>query len=281
MERIAYINGEFVPESRARVSIFDRGFLFADAVYEVTAVIGGRLVDFPAHARRLARSLGELSIDPPADAPDLLSIHRSLIERNGVEEGSVYMQMSRGAADRSFLYPHASESTVIAFTQEKKIVAHPAVARGARVITADDLRWQRRDIKTVQLLYSSMARTRAAESGCDDAWLTEDGVVTEATSSNAFIVTGGRIATHPLDRKILPGITRSVVIDLANDGGLKVEERAFTIEEAIAAEEAFMTSSTTIVLPVVRIDGVAVGDGAPRPVALELRRRYLERLSDG
>lgn len=280
MDRIAYVNGEYVPESRAGVSIFDRGFLFADAAYEVTAVIGARLIDFPAHARRLSYSLGELRIDRAASESELLSIHRALVERNGVEEGSVYLQVSRGAADRSFFYPDIAESTVIAFTQEKRIVDHPAVARGVHVTLTDDLRWGRRDIKTVQLLYSSMARTHAAEAGYDDAWLTQDGVITEATSSNAFIVTEGRLVTHPLDRHILPGITRSAVIELAVHAGLGVEERAFTVDEARRADEAFMTSSTTVVLPVVKIDDLPVGDGVPGPITRELRRRYFERLSE-
>jgi D-alanine transaminase len=276
MGRIVYVNGEYVPEEEARVSVFDRGFLFADGVYEVTSVIGGRLVDFDGHAKRLWRSLGELDMAAPVDEDELLAIHRELVARNGVDEGLVYLQVTRGAADRDFAYPDGARPTLVLFTQQKRIVDSPAAERGIAVISIPDRRWGRRDIKTVQLLYPSMGKMMAKAAGVDDAWMVEDGAVTEGTSNNAYIVTAGKIVTRHLGEEILHGITRAAVLRFAREAQMEVEERAFTLDEAKAADEAFVTSASTFVTPVVEIDGAAVGSGRPGPVARRLREIYLD-----
>ena len=280
MSRTVYVNGEYLPETEAKVSIFDRGFLMADGVYEVTSVLGGRLVDFEGHAARLARSLSELDMTSPASREELLEIHRELVARNDLDEGLVYLQITRGApGDRDFVFPDLAQTppTIVLFTQSKPGLAdNPAAEKGISVISIPDLRWHRRDIKTVQLLYPSMGKMMAKAAGCDDAWLVEDGHVTEGTSNNAYIVRGGRIITRDLSNDILRGITRTAVLRLAREAQMEVEERPFTIEEAQGADEAFVTSASTFVMPVVEIDGVAVGGGKPGPVAARLREIYLE-----
>ena len=275
--RIVYVNGDYVPEDEAKVSVFDRGFLFADGVYEVTSVLGGKLIDFPGHAARLRRSLGELEMESPVTEEALLVIHRELVSRNGIEDGLVYLQVTRGAADRDFAYPAEPKPTLVLFTQSKPGMADAPMARtGLSVISIPDRRWGRRDIKTVQLLYPSMGKMMAKAEGADDAWMIEDGAVTEGTSNNAYIVRDGTIVTRQLGEEILHGITRKAVLALAREAQMKVEERPFTIEEAQAADEAFVTSASTFVMPVVRIDGAPVGMGEPGPVAARLREIYLE-----
>ncbi|UIJ73105.1 D-amino-acid transaminase [Aurantimonas sp. HBX-1] len=278
MSRIVYVNGAYVPEAEARISVFDRGFLFADAVYEVTTVLGGKLVDFRAHMARLDRSLSELGLPAPASHDELLAIHRELAARNGVDEGLIYMQVTRGAADRDFLFPpQDTPPSLVLFTQTMALRDKPAARNGIRVASVPDLRWGRRDIKTVQLLYPSMAKTQAVRQGADDAWLVEDGIVTEGTSNNAHIITAeGTLVTRDLSHSILHGITRAAVLRLAADIGLRIEERSFTLEEAKAAKEAFITSASAFVLPVVSIDGAAIGDGRPGPIAGRLRDIYIE-----
>lgn len=276
MSRTVYVNGDYLPEEEARVPVFDRGFLFADAVYEVTTVLDGRLVDFPGHAARLARSLDQLDMAHPADAATLLEIHREMVARNALVEGLVYLQVTRGAADRDFAYPDGADPTLVLFTQAKALVDNPAARTGISVISVPDLRWRRRDIKTVQLLYPSMAKMAAKRAGAGDAWMIEDGFVTEGTSNNAWIVTGdGRLVTRDLSEDILAGITRDAVMRFAREAGMPVAERPFTLAEAQAAAEAFVTSASTFVLPVVSIDGAPVGGGAPGPVATRLREIYI------
>ena len=197
MSRTVYVNGEYLPEGEARVSIFDRGFLMADGVYEVVSVLDGRLIDFDGHMARLERSLGELDMPAPATPEALLEIHRELVARNGVEEGLVYLQITRGPAERDFVYPEAPQPTLVLFTQSKALIDSPVAQRGIRVISVPDRRWGRRDIKTVQLLYPSMAKMEAKAAGADDAWMVEDGLVTEGTSNNAHIVTPRGGADHP------------------------------------------------------------------------------------
>jgi D-alanine transaminase len=280
MSRIVYVNGEYLPEEQAKVSVFDRGFLFADGVYEVTSVLDGKLIDFDGHAARLARSLNELGMARPVDDDELLEIHRELVTRNGIDEGLVYLQVTRGAADRDFVYPpQDTPPTLVLFTQAKPGLADsPAAKTGIRIISIDDLRWGRRDIKTVQLLYPSMGKMMAKAAGCDDAWMVEDGHVTEGTSNNAYIVTGDTIVTRHLGNEILHGITRAAVLRFAREAQMKVEERAFTIDEAKAADEAFVTSASAFVMPVVEIDGATVGMGKPGPVTARLREVYLDEM---
>ena len=278
--RTVFVNGEYLPEDQAKVSIFDRGFLMADGVYEVTSVLGGKLIDFAGHARRLERSLSELEMASPVDMDALLEIHRHLVAQNGIEEGLVYLQITRGApGDRDFIFPDPDETrpTIVLFTQNKPGLADDTAARkGIRVIGIEDIRWGRRDIKTVQLLYPSMGKMMAKKAGADDAWLTEDGFVTEGTSNNAYIVKGGKIITRALSTDILHGITRAAVLRFAKEAQMEVEERSFTIEEAKTADEAFVTSASAFVMPVVEIDGVMLGDGKGGPLALRLREIYLD-----
>ncbi|MCX2524471.1 D-amino-acid transaminase [Larsenimonas rhizosphaerae] len=278
MTRTVYVNGEYLAEDQATVSIFDRGFLMGDAVYEVCAVLEGRLVDTPGHFARLRRSMTALSMPETLDNDELLHVHQELVRRNALREGLVYLQLSRGVADRDFAYPGSeTPPTLVLFTQAKAVIDSPLAHRGAHVITQPDLRWGRRDIKTVQLLYPSMAKMAARAAGADDAWLVENGLVTEGSSSNAFIVTrDGRLVTRELSSDILHGITRAAVLRLARDVGLVIEERAFTPEEACMAQEAFMTSATSMVTAVVSIDGQALGDGRPGAVAARLRTLYIE-----
>ena len=279
MSRTVYVNGEYLPEGEAKVSIFDRGFLFADGVYEVTSVLGGKLIDFDGHAVRLERSLNELGMGHPISKEDLLEVHRELVRANEIEDGLIYLQITRGAAaDRDFAYPaEDTPQTVVLFTQSKPGLAESPVAQtGIKVISIEDQRWGRRDIKTVQLLYPSMGKMMAKAAGCDDAWMVEEGAVTEGTSNNAYIVKDGKIITRHLGNEILHGITRAAVLRFAREAQMVVEERSFTIEEAQAADEAFVTSASTFVMPVVEIDGAPVGDGAVGPVAKRLREIYLD-----
>ena len=280
MTRTVYVNGEYLPETEAKVSIFDRGFLMADGVYEVTSVLGGKLIDFDGHAVRLERSLSELDMRTPISKEDLLEVHRELVRVNEIDEGMIYLQITRGAPDdRDFAFPDpdTTPSTIVLFTQNKPGLANsPAAKVGMKVISIEDIRWGRRDIKTVQLLYPSMGKMMAKKAGKDDAWMIEDGFVTEGTSNNAYIVKGNKIITRGLSNDILHGITRAAVLRFAQEAQMEVEERNFTIEEAMEADEAFITSASTFVMPVVEIDGKMLGDGTPGNVAPRLREIYLE-----
>ncbi len=280
MSRTVYLNGEYMPEEDAKISIFDRGFLMADGVYEVTTVLDGKLIDFAGHALRLQRSLKELDMASPIETDDLLEVHRALVKLNNIDQGMIYLQVTRGAPDdRDFIFPDPEKtpSTIVLFTQNKPGLADsPAAKTGMKIISIEDQRWARRDIKTVQLLYPSMGKMMAKAAGCDDAWLVEDGYVTEGTSNNAYIVKGGKIITRNLSNDILHGITRAAVLRFAKEAQMVVEERAFSIAEAQDADEAFVTSASTFVTPVVEIDGAKLGDGTPGPVAARLREIYLE-----
>ncbi|MDO5704949.1 MAG: D-amino-acid transaminase [Paracoccus sp. (in: a-proteobacteria)] len=279
MTRTVYVNGDYLPEDQAKVSVFDRGFLMADGVYEVTSVLDGRLIDFGAHRARLKRSLAELDMANPLSDDDWLAIHRRMVADNGIDQGLIYLQVTRGnPGDRDFAYPPKDTApTVVLFTQSKPGLAdNPAADTGISVISVPDLRWHRRDIKTVQLLYPSMAKMAAKAAGADDAWFVEDGFVTEGSSNNTYIVKDGVIVTRALSNDILHGITRAAVLRLAHEAQMKIEERSFTIAEAQAADEAFFTSASAFVMPVVSVDGAAVGTGKPGPVARRLREIYLE-----
>ncbi len=279
MTRTVYVNGDYLPENEAKVSIFDRAFLMADGVYEVTSVLGGKLIDFEGHKVRLERSLNELEMSKPEEFDQLLDIHRELVRINEIEDGLVYLQVSRGAADRDFLFPdpETTKPTLVMFTQNKPGLANsPASQKGMKVISIEDIRWGRRDIKTVQLLYPSMGKMMAKKAGCDDAWMIQDGLVTEGTSNNAYIVKGNKIITRQLSNDILHGITRAAVLRFAREAQMEVEERSFTIDEAKDADEAFVTSASAFVMPVVEIDGVSLGDGTPGSVAKRMREIYLD-----
>jgi D-alanine transaminase len=278
MSRTVYVNGEYLPEEDAKISVFDRAFLFADGVYEVTAVIGGKLLEFAGHMARLRRSLKELGIKEPASEDELLAIHREMVKRNNLEEGLIYLQVTRGSADRDFAFPpEGTVPSLVLFTQAGPVIDKPAAATGLRVALLPDMRWGRRDIKTVQLLYPSIAKMEAKKLGKDDAWMVEDGKITEGTSNNAYIVLDdGKVVTRPLSHAILPGITRASLMRVAAEHGVTIEERPFTVEEAKSAREAFITSASAFATPVVEIDGVTIGDGKPGPLSMRLREIYIE-----
>jgi len=277
MTRIVFVNGNFVPYDEAKIPIMDRGFLFADGIYEVSAVVNGSLVDNEAHLARLDRSLKEIRIANPYSQEEWVRLEQELVRRNGLVEGLVYMQVTRGVAERDFAFPKNAPPTVVMFTQAKVITNSQAAETGVAVVSVPDLRWKRRDIKSVALLAQVLAKQAAAEAGVYEAWMVEDGLVTEGSSSTAFIITADRrVVTRPLSHAILPGITRLAVMRLAQEAGLTLDERPFTLEEAFAASEAFLTSASSFVMPVVTIDGKPVGDGKPGPLTRRLRALYLE-----
>ncbi len=282
MSRIVYVNGEYLPEEDAKISVFDRGFLFADGVYEVSAVIGGKLVDNDAHLTRLTRSMNELKMTPPASGEEITAIMEEMVKRNDIDEGLVYLQVTRGAADRDFAMPKDATPSLVMFTQKKSLTQNPTADKGISVITVPDIRWKRRDIKTVALLPASMAKQAALDAGAGDAWFVEDGVVNEGSSNNAFIVTeDGKIITRHLGNEILHGITRKAVMELAKRENLEIEERPFTPEEAYDAREAFSTSASAFVMPVIKIDDHTLGNGVPGPVTDKLRKLYIEMAKAG
>ena len=276
MSRVVYVNGSYVPEEQGKISIFDRGFLFADGIYEVTAVLKRKLVDYDAHMERLERSLGEIRLDWPCSKEALKAMHLDMVKRNNLDEGWVYMQITRGSADRDFKFPKGVKPTLIAFTQAKKLVDNPDAVRGVSVITVPDIRWARRDIKSVMLLAPVLGKQAAYEAGAFEAWMVEDGKVTEGTSSNAYIVKDGKVITRGLSNNILAGCTRRALFRLAQEKGVTLEERAFTPDEAYAADEAFLTSASNFVMPIVEIDNKRVGGGQPGPVTRKLREMFLE-----
>lgn len=281
--RTIYLNGEYMLEDKAAISPFDRGFLFADAVYEVISVIDGRLVDFDRHIARLSRSLKELSIAETLSAPDWLAIFRELVSANALVEGMIYLQVTRGnPGDRSFYWPSAdTKPTIFVCTQVAKLIENPAAESGLSVVTLPDLRWGRADIKTTQLLYASMMKMDANAHGADDAWLVRDNVVTEGTSQNAHIVTQeGVLVSHPLNRTILHGVTRAAMVDLLAGEGITLEERAFTVEEAELAKEAFVSSASLFIMPVTSVNGKKIGNGMPGPVSMTLRKAYIDWAKD-
>lgn len=280
--RTVYVNGEYLLEDQAKISIFDRGFLMADGVYEVTSVLDGKLIAFDGHAERLTRSMNELDMRAPATTEELLEIHRELVRLNEIKDGLIYLQVTRGSdGDRDFAFPDPDTTapSLVLFTQAKPGLAdNPAARDGIRVISIEDIRWGRRDIKTVQLLYPSMGKMMAKKAGVEDAWMVEDGFVTEGTSNNAYIVKDGKIVTRETSSDILHGITRKAVLELAREAQMQVEERNFTIEEAQQADEAFVTSASAFVTPVVEIDGAKIGSGTPGKLAPRLREIYLEEM---
>ncbi|MCC8940525.1 MULTISPECIES: D-amino-acid transaminase [Bradyrhizobium] len=279
MEKIAYVNGSYVPHSEAKVSVFDRGFLFADGIYEVAAVLDGKLIDNASHLARLERSVGEIKLKLPETLERIEEIQKELVKRNNLVNGMVYLEVTRGAdTGRDFAFPKADvKPTLIMFTSEKDIINAPSAKAGINVITVPDIRWERRDIKSVALLAQVLAKQAAAEAGAGEAWMIEDGKVTEGGSSSAFIVTQDDvIVTRQNGNEILPGCTRKAVVKLAEERQLRIEERAFTVAEALAAKEAFTTSASVFVQGVVKIDGREVGNGKVGPMTARLREIYVE-----
>jgi D-alanine transaminase len=279
LDQIAYVNGSFVPMADAKVSILDRGFLFADGIYEVAAVLDGRLIDNASHLARLQRSVGEIALALPETLARIQEIQKELIARNQLVNGMIYLEVTRGAdSGRDFAFPrNPVKPTLVMFTSVKDIVNAPSARSGIAVITVPDIRWERRDIKSVALLAQVLAKQAAAEAGAGEAWMIEDGKVTEGGSSSAFILTKDDVlVTRHNSSAILPGCTRKAVVALAEERQLRVEERPFTVEEALAAKEAFTTSATLFVQAVVSIDGKQVGDGRPGPMTNRLREIYLD-----
>jgi D-alanine transaminase len=278
LDSIAYVNGSFVPLSQAKVSILDRGFLFADGIYEVSAVLDGKLVDNASHLARLKRSVGEIALELPESLERIEQIQKELVARNRLESGLVYLEVTRGAdTGRDFAFPKGVKPTLVMFTSVKDIVNAPSAKSGIAVITVPDIRWARRDIKSVALLAQVLAKQAAAAAGAGEAWMIEDGKVTEGGSSSAFILTQDDVlVTRQNGSEILPGCTRKAVLQLAEERQLRVEERPFTIAEALAAKEAFITSASSFVQPVVSIDGKPVGGGKPGAMATRLREIYID-----
>ena len=278
--RTVYLNGSFIPENEAKISIFDRGFLMSDGVYEVTSVIERKLIDFEGHFHRLERSLSELDMTTPLTKEGLLSIHRRLIDKNSVNNGLIYLQITRGSAgDRAFVFPdpETTPQTVVMFSQNKEnLLDSPSAISGIKIISIEDQRWGRRDIKTTQLLYPSIGKMMAKKVNADDAWMVQDGYVTEGTSNNAYIIKNGKIITRAKSNDILHGITRAAVLRFAEEAQMEIEERNFSISEARDAEEAFITSASSFVTPVVNIDGQNIANGSPGPMTQRLREIYLD-----
>jgi D-alanine transaminase len=275
MSRIAYVNGRYIRHADAAVSIDDRAFLFADGIYEVIEVFGGKLIDEAAHFERLVRSASELRLNLPVGEAALKLILRELVARNRVAYGQIYLQITRGAAKRDHFFPKpGTPTTLVAFAHASDRTAAEAKAQaGIKVISLPDIRWKRPDIKSTSLLPNVLAKQAAKDAGAYEAWLVdEEGFVTEGSSSNAWIVDDrGVLVTHPADRGILRGVTRARLFEIIAAKGLVCEQRRFTVAEAKSAREAFVTGATSLVLPVVAIDGKKIGSGAPGPVALDLR----------
>ena len=279
MPRTIYINGEFLPEEKAKISVFDRGFLFADAAYEVFPVIGGGIVDAHAHLERMARSLSEMKIPSHYSPHEYLPVIKSLVRNNKLSEGLIYMQVTRGVDDRSFDFPVNSDPSVVMFTQKKNVIDNPKADTGITVVTVPDIRWQRCDIKSVALLPACLAKSQATSQGADDAWMFDsDNNITEGSSNNTYIITPqGKLITRHLSNAILSGITRISVLELISQTDLELEQRPFSIEEAQNAMEAYSTSASSLVMPVVSINGKKIGDGRPGPITTKLRKLCIEK----
>ena len=285
MSRYAYVNGRFVPHGEASVHVEDRGFQFADGVYEVWAVLDGKLADSDGHFTRLERSLDELRITRPMTRGSLLAVLREAVRRNRVREGLVYLQVTRGTFRRDHAFPPTgTPATVVVTARSIPLEALEARAQtGVSVVTTPESRWSRCDIKTVGLLPNALAKQTAKEAGAFEAWFVDElGFVTEGSSTNAWIVDAeGVVRTRDTNANILRGVTRKTLIDLAREAGLEVAERPFTVEEAKQAREAFLTSASAFVTPIVSVDGVRVGEGRPGPVTQRLRSLYLEQARNG
>ena len=278
MSRIVFVNGKFVKEQEAVISIFDRGFIFGDGIYEVVPVIRGKIIDRDYFLERLERSLFELAIPWPCSEQEYIQMMNALIEKNELKEGIVYSQVTRGPAERDFPFPASVQPGIVAFTSQMEILDNPDFETGIAVTTTPDLRWKRRDIKSINLLGQVLAKQDAITQNSKEAWMVENGQVTEGASSSAYIVKNDVLITRSLSNAILPGIRRRTILELAERAKITVEERTFSVAEAKAADEALISSATTMVLGVVSIDGCLIGDGTPGPITRKLRGLYQDRI---
>ncbi len=277
MPRIVFLNGEFLPADEAKISIFDRAVTFGDAIYDVAGVLDGKLVDFDNHMQRYFSSLQKVGIESPLSKEQILETFRKLVELNDIEEGLVYMQVTRGAAERDFVWPTGIEPTVFMFTQVKSTAENELAETGIRLASHPDIRWARRDIKSVNLLGQVLAKKAAHDAGAYEALMIDtEGYVTECGSTSFFMVSDDLILTRPLSNDILPGVTRRAVIALCTSHGLRLVDTRFTLDEALNADEAFISGASSYVLPVVRIDERCIGDGRPGDLARRLREIYIE-----
>jgi D-alanine transaminase len=281
MNRIAFVNGAFVPEADATVSIFDRGFLFADGVYEVIAVVDGCFVDDGPHLDRLDRSLHEIQLPTPMPREALHAMLLDLVTRNGVTEGLVYMQVTRGVAERDFAFPAVISPTIIAYARNTPVLAHPRALAGASAVTVPDQRWARRDIKSIALLPQVLAKQAARAADAFEALMVEDGHFTEGGAATLFAVRNGTLVTHALGTDVLPGITRQRVFALAAARRISIVERSLATGELHDADEVFITAATAFVMPIVRVDGIAIGAGAPGALTMQLRSDYIASVRHG
>lgn len=277
MSRIVFLNGEYLPAEEARISIFDRAVNFGDAIYEVAGVLDGKLVDFAHHMERYFNSLARLDIPSPLDQQQILEAFRRLIELNRLDEGLVYMQVTRGEAERDFVWPADIEPNVFMFTQPKASIENQAAESGIRLASTADIRWARRDIKSVNLLAQVLAKKAAHDAGAYEALMIDrDGYVTECGSTSFFIVRENLILTRPLSNDILPGVTRRAVVELCDSHGLRLEQTRFTLDDALAADEAFISGASSYILPVVKIDETDISGGKPGPLTGKLRQIYID-----
>lgn len=276
MSNIVFLNGDFLEAENAKVSIFDRGYLFGDGIYEVVPVINGKVIDKEPFFERFDGSMSKIGLKAPFCKTEICTILDTLIAKNDIVEGGIYMQVTRGVAPREFYFPENTPTTFMAFTFKKSIINNPLASSGVKVVSCEDIRWKRRDIKSISLLGQVLAKEEVHQKGAFEGWMVEDGFITEGTSSSAYIVKDGVIITRPLSNAILPGIRRKVLMSLTKDHSIKIEERLFTLEEALNADEAFMSSATVFVLPIIEIDGQKIGDGKPGALTQKLRALYVE-----
>ncbi|MDD2382675.1 MAG: D-amino-acid transaminase [Sulfurospirillaceae bacterium] len=276
MSSIVFLNGDFCKEEDAKVSIFDRGYLFGDGIYEVVPVINGKVIDKEPFFERFDGSLSKIGLKAPFCKTEIMTILDTLIAKNDLVEGGIYMQVTRGVAPREFYFPENTPTTFMAFIFKKEIINNPLATKGVKVVSCADIRWKRRDIKSISLLGQVLAKEEVHQKGAYEGWMIEDGFITEGTSSSAYIVKDGVIITRPLSNSILPGIRRKVLMSLTKEHNIKIEERLFTLEEALNADEAFMSSATVFVLPIIEIDGQKIGDGKAGKMATKLRAMYVE-----
>lgn len=274
MKKIVFLNGNYVLEDEAKVSIFDRGFLFGDGIYEVVPVINGVMIEVTPFLERFERSLSEVGMSWPMSKDEYLQMLQNLIEKNNLKEGGVYTQVTRGVAPREFSFPKDTKPTCMGFSFEKQIIENPKAKTGVKVVSVEDIRWKRRDIKSISLLAQCIAKEQSVHQGAYEGWMVEDGIVTEGTSSSAYIVKNDTIITRPLSNSILPGIRRKILLQIAKEHDIKVEQKLFSLEDAYNADEAFLSSATSLVLPIIEIDGRKIGDGTPGKIYTKIRKMY-------